>query len=195
MIFNQFDEFGNYLWHYSVTGPAFADLAEELMGPGDRLAGVALTTGSSGTLASGDYVKERFPGSRIAAGEALQCPTMLQGGFGEHGIEGSADSTFRIHNVRKPGAVGLPSIMAPLGYPALNERPGRTIWPPGSLLDVIERLDCGAFPGRPICCRHQDGQVVTSWAGGYLVFTVLTIHDHLPKFAGGVAKTMSVEPR
>ncbi|MFH2072699.1 MAG: pyridoxal-5-phosphate-dependent protein subunit beta, partial [Actinomycetota bacterium] len=25
VIFNQFDEFGNYLWHYAITGPAFVE--------------------------------------------------------------------------------------------------------------------------------------------------------------------------
>ena len=35
VIFNQFDEFGNYLWHYSVTGPAMAEAIEEAMGPDD----------------------------------------------------------------------------------------------------------------------------------------------------------------
>jgi hypothetical protein len=35
VIFNQFDEFGNYLWHYEITGPAIAGLLEQLIGPAD----------------------------------------------------------------------------------------------------------------------------------------------------------------
>ena len=69
VIFNQFDEFGNYLWHYSVTGPAMEEVLNEVMGPNDRFAGVTLTTGSAGTIASGDYLKQKCPGAKIGAGE------------------------------------------------------------------------------------------------------------------------------
>jgi cysteine synthase len=101
VIFNQFDEFGNYLWHYSVTGPAMAEVLNEVMGPNDRFAGVALTTGSAGTIASGDYLKQMFPNSKIVAGEATECPTMTDNGFGEHRIEGIGDKHIPwIHNVR-----------------------------------------------------------------------------------------------
>jgi cysteine synthase len=106
VIFNQFDEFGNYLWHYSVTGPAMEEVLNEVMGPNDRFAGVTLTTGSAGTIASGDYLKQRFPGSKIGAGEAVQCPTMLDNGFGEHRIEGIGDKHIPwIHNVRNTDIV------------------------------------------------------------------------------------------
>ena len=30
LIFNQFEEMGNYLWHYNVTGSAIADAFEEM---------------------------------------------------------------------------------------------------------------------------------------------------------------------
>ena len=101
VIFNQFDEFGNYLWHYSVTGPAMAEVLNEIMGPNDRFAGVTLTTGSAGTIASGDYLKQIYPNSKIVAGEATECPTMTDNGFGEHRIEGIGDKHIPwIHNVR-----------------------------------------------------------------------------------------------
>ena len=101
VIFNQFDEFGNYLWHYTVTGPAMEQVLGEVMGPNDRFAGVMLTTGSAGTIASGDYLKQKFPNSKIGAGEAVQCPTMIYNGFGEHRIEGIGDKHIPwIHNVR-----------------------------------------------------------------------------------------------
>ena len=67
VIFNQFDEFGNYLWHYSVTGPAVEQAYQELARPGDRFRGWAVTTGSAGTIAAGDYLKQQHPGSVIAA--------------------------------------------------------------------------------------------------------------------------------
>ena len=101
VIFNQFDEFGNYLWHYNVTGPAMVEVLNEVMGPNDRFAGVTLTTGSAGTIGSGDYLKQTFPNSKIAAGEATECPTMIYNGFGEHRIEGIGDKHIPwIHNVR-----------------------------------------------------------------------------------------------
>jgi len=106
VIFNQFDEFGNYLWHYAVTGPAMEEMLAAAIRPGDTLRGVFLTTGSAGTIASGDYVKQAFPGARVAAGEALQCPTLLQAGFGEHRIEGIGDKHVPwIHNVRNTDMV------------------------------------------------------------------------------------------
>jgi len=101
VIFNQFDEFGNYLWHYYVTGRAMEEVLTTTMGTADRLAGLVLSTGSAGTLGSGDYLKEKFPNSKIAVAEALQCPTLLLNGFGGHRIEGIGDKHVPwIHNMR-----------------------------------------------------------------------------------------------
>ncbi len=106
VIFNQFDEFGNHLWHYEVTGHALNKVLEEIMGAKDNYAGVVLTSGSGGTLGSGDYMKEHYPQSKIAVGEALQCPTLLNNGFGAHRIEGIGDKHVPwIHNVRNTDMV------------------------------------------------------------------------------------------
>jgi cysteine synthase len=91
MIFNQFEEFGNYLWHYEVTGHAMEEVLQKVMGPRDNYRGMASATGSAGTIASGDYLKQVFPYSKIVASEALQCPTLLENGFGSHRIEGIGD--------------------------------------------------------------------------------------------------------
>jgi cysteine synthase len=105
-IFNQFEEFGNYLWHYEITGPALMAVLQDIMGPDDTYRGVALTTGSAGTIACGDYMKEQFPQSKIAASEALQCPTLLENGFGAHRIEGIGDKHIPwIHNVKNTDLV------------------------------------------------------------------------------------------
>lgn len=105
-IFNQFDDFGNYLWHYAVTGPAMEEVYQEEMGLGDRLAGVVVATGSGGTLACGDYIKQRFADTKIAAVEALQCPTLLLSGYGGHRIEGIGDKHVPwIHNIRNTDVV------------------------------------------------------------------------------------------
>ncbi len=100
-VFNQFDEFGNYLWHYEVTGHAMEEVLQEVLGPRDEYRGLTLTTGSAGTLGVGDYMKQLFPASKNVAGEALQCPTLLENGFGAHRIEGIGDKHVPwIHNVK-----------------------------------------------------------------------------------------------
>lgn len=106
VIFNQFDEFGNYLWHYTVTGPAMDEVLDERLGPNDTYRGLVLTTGSAGTIGAGDHLKQTHPGSLIAAGEALQCPTLLASGYGSHRIEGIGDKHVPwIHNVRNTDMV------------------------------------------------------------------------------------------
>ena len=106
VIFNQFDEFGNYLWHYAVTGPAMVDV---LGAVGGTYRGLVSATGSAGTIAAGDYLKQWAPTSKIAAGEALQVPTLTYGGYGDHRIEGIGDKHVPwIHNVRNTDlAIGV----------------------------------------------------------------------------------------
>ncbi len=101
LIFNQFEEMGNYMWHYNVTGNAIAEAFEEMKGEGDRLFGACFTSGSAGTMASGDRLKELYPNLKLGVGEALQCPTLLDNGFGAHRIEGIGDKHVPwIHNVK-----------------------------------------------------------------------------------------------
>ena len=101
MIFNQFEEFGNYMWHYNVTGRAMEEVFEKVKGPKSRLAGVCSNTGSGGTIACGDYLKQLHPDCKIVASEALQCPTLLNNGFGAHRIEGIGDKHVPfVHNVK-----------------------------------------------------------------------------------------------
>lgn len=106
MIFNQFEQMGNHLWHYEVTGSAIAEVFENIRRPGDRFAGACYTTGSAGAIGSGDKLKELYPAVKIAAGEALQCPTLLDNGFGGHRIEGIGDKHVPwIHNVKNTDMV------------------------------------------------------------------------------------------
>jgi cysteine synthase len=105
-VFNQFDEFGNYLWHHEVTGPAMLEVLEAIMGPQDKLRGLCSATGSGGSIACGDFLKKQFPMSKIVASEALQCPTLLRNGFGEHRIEGIGDKHVPwIHNIKNTDMV------------------------------------------------------------------------------------------
>jgi cysteine synthase len=105
-IFNQFEEFGNYLWHYEITGHAMEEVLQQAMGPRDSYWGVTLTTGSAGTIGCGDYMKQVFPTSKVVASEALQCPTLLLNGFGGHRIEGIGDKHVPwIHNIKNTDMV------------------------------------------------------------------------------------------
>lgn len=106
VVFNQFEEMGNHLWHYEVTGHAMEEVVEQISGPKDKLFGLALTSGSAGTLGCGDYMKDVYPASKLAVGEALQCPTLLMNGFGAHRIEGIGDKHVPwIHNVKNTDMV------------------------------------------------------------------------------------------
>ena len=101
VIFNQFAEFGNHLVHYVATGRALERVFESLRRRGRelRLRAFVSATGSAGTIGAGDYLKERY-GSLIVAVEALECPTLLENGFGEHNIQGIGDKHIPlIHNV------------------------------------------------------------------------------------------------
>jgi cysteine synthase len=107
VIFNQFSEFGNYLVHYLATGRALGRIVESIQErePAVRLHAFVSATGSAGTIGAGDALKERF-GARIVAVEALECPTMLENGFGEHNIQGIGDKHIPlIHNVMNTDTV------------------------------------------------------------------------------------------
>lgn len=100
-IFNQFCEFGNHLVHYHCTGQAFDAVHRHLKASHKDLdlAAFVSATGSAGTIGAGDFLKERH-GTRIVAVEALECPTMLYNGFGEHNIQGIGDKHIPyVHNV------------------------------------------------------------------------------------------------
>ena len=101
VIFNQFSEFGNHLVHYLCTGAALERVFDSMRAgdPGLKLRAFTSATGSAGTIGAGDYLKERL-GARVVAVEALECPTMLENGFGEHNIQGIGDKHIPlIHNV------------------------------------------------------------------------------------------------
>jgi cysteine synthase A len=105
VIFNQFEEFGNPIFHYNVTGPALEEVFTKL-GKNRRAAAYISATGSAGTIAAGDYLKTKHPNLKIVATEALQCPTLLINGFGDHRIEGIGDKHIPwVHNVRNTDAV------------------------------------------------------------------------------------------
>ncbi|MCP4202977.1 MAG: pyridoxal-phosphate dependent enzyme [bacterium] len=107
VIFNQFEEFGNAIWHYQMTGSIIQQIYERhYKTENSRLAAYSSATGSAGTIAAGDYLRSQYPSLRVTAVEALQCPTLYQFGFGEHRIEGIGDKHVPwIHNVRNTDMV------------------------------------------------------------------------------------------
>jgi len=101
IVFNQFREFGNHLAHFLCTGRALEKIVEAARArmPGLEPRAFVSATGSAGTLGAGDHLKERY-GTEIVAVEALECPTMLLNGFGEHNVQGIGDKHIPlIHNV------------------------------------------------------------------------------------------------
>ncbi|KAF0111032.1 MAG: pyridoxal-phosphate dependent protein [Chloroflexi bacterium] len=150
MIFNQFEEFGNYMWHYEITGHAMEDVLKTVMRPGDQYRGVALTTGSAGTIASGDYMKHVYPTSKIIASEALQCPTLLNNGFGSHRIEGIGDKHVPwIHNIKTTDMVVAIDDNAVVRLMRLfNEPEGRKyLAKKGVPQEIVNQLDLLGFSG------------------------------------------------
>jgi len=147
MIFNQFEEFGNYLWHHEVTGSAIEEVVKAV---GGNLHGYVSCTGSAGTIAAGDYLKKIFPRVRIAASEALQCPTIYNNGFGAHRIEGIGDKHIPwVHNVKNTDvAIAIDDEIPMQWIRMFNEPEGvKLLREKGVPEDVISRLDWVGISG------------------------------------------------
>jgi hypothetical protein len=111
---------------------------------------MASATGSAGTIASGDYMKQMFPSSKIVASEALQCPTLLENGFGSHRIEGIGDKHVPwIHNVKNTDLVVAIDDQAVVNLARLfNEPAGRQyLVSQGVPEDLVGQLDLLGFSG------------------------------------------------
>ena len=156
-ILNQFSEFSNHIGHYEVTGAALLAVFEHLRqgaptGSEPDLAAFVAASGSAGTLGAGDRLKDAH-GAQIVAVEALECPTMLYNGYGEHNIQGIGDKHIPlIHNVMNTDVIvgvsdqatdGLGLVFnTEAGRDALREHLGAASW----VLD-----DLGHFGYSSIC--------------------------------------------
>lgn len=150
MIFNQFDEFGNYLWHYEVTGSAIEEVLNEVMDENSNYHGLVSCTGSGGTIAAGDYLKKLYPKSKIAASEALQCPTIYNNGFGAHRIEGIGDKHIPwIHNVKNTDvAIAIDDEISMQWIRMFNEKEGiKLLREKGVKQDIIDKLNWVGISG------------------------------------------------
>jgi cysteine synthase len=177
MIFNQFEEFGNVLWHYQVTGGAFEEVLQKELRPCERLAGSVFTTGSAGTINAGDRLKELFPDSKLAASEALQCPTLLKNGFGAHRIEGIGDKHVPwIHNVKNTDMVMAVDDEVPVQMIRLfNEPEGKKyLAQMGVEQDLIEKLPWIGISGAANIASAIKMATWYEWGEGDVVVTVLT---------------------
>jgi cysteine synthase len=149
-VFNQFDAFGNPLWHYTVTGGAVETLMESGLAGDRRLAGYVAASGSGGTLAAGYYLKKRYPRAKLAVAEALQCPTLLMNGFGAHRIEGIGDKHVPwIHDCRETDFVIAVDDAVPMHLLRLfNEPVGQAVLRESGIVpELVGRLDLLGISG------------------------------------------------
>ncbi|MCM2322364.1 MAG: pyridoxal-phosphate dependent enzyme [Oligoflexia bacterium] len=139
VIFNQFEEFGNAAWHYNVTGAAVEEAFNKVKGKNGRLAAYVSATGSAGTISAGDYVRTIAPHVRVAATEALQCPTLYQNGFGDHRIEGIGDKHIPwVHNVRNTNdVVAIDDENTMRALRLFNEPAGRKVLKQNGVSDAL----------------------------------------------------------
>ncbi|MCX6582767.1 MAG: pyridoxal-phosphate dependent enzyme [Candidatus Aminicenantes bacterium] len=144
IIFNQFDEFGNPAWHYTVTGSAIEEVYNKIKNKKSMLAAYVSATGSAGTIGAGDYLRTLFPFIKVAASEALQCPTLLYNGFGGHRIEGIGDKHVPwVHNVRNTNLVtAIDDEYCMRLFRLFNEEKGKEyLLDSGASADVVGKLD------------------------------------------------------
>lgn len=128
-ILNQFQEMGNYRFHYHVTGNTIVELAAELQAKGignGKIAAFAWAPGSGGTNAAADRIKQVFPDAKNVALEPIQCPTLYNNGYGSHDIQGIGDKHVTwIHNVWNIDAVMcLDDMTCKKALQALTEQAG-----------------------------------------------------------------------
>jgi len=128
-ILNQFEVFGNYRFHYYVTGNTIVELAAELCAEGigkGRIAAFTSAMGSAGTIAAGDRLKQAWPDHKIVGLEPIQCPTLFSNGYGGHDIQGIGDKHVTwIHNVNNMDCLmAIDDIESKMGLQLLTEVPG-----------------------------------------------------------------------
>ncbi len=128
-VINQFEAFGNYRFHYYVTGNTVVELADVLkkkgVGKGEISAFVS-SMGSAGTIAAADRIKQVFPKAKSIGSEPIQCPTVMINGYGGHDIQGIGDKHVTwIHNVMNMDAmVAVDDMESKLGLQLLTDPEG-----------------------------------------------------------------------
>ncbi|HET6450050.1 MAG TPA: pyridoxal-phosphate dependent enzyme [Spirochaetia bacterium] len=193
VIFNQFEEPGNYLWHHEVTGSALLRVAERSLG-GAAVRVYVSSTGSAGTIAAGDRLKAALPGLKIVGAEALQCPTLLCNGFGAHRIEGIGDKHVPwIHNVRNTDAVAAVDDEDCIRLLRLfNEKEGKALLASrGVPADLIERLPLVGISGIGNLLASIKAARYFELSENDVVFTILT--DSMELYGSRLAELREAE--
>ena len=152
-------------------------MLEKTLRPGETLRGSVFTTGSAGTINAGDRLKELFPQSKIAASEALQCPTLLSNGFGAHRIEGIGDKHVPwIHNVKNTDMVMAVDDEVPMQMIRLfNEPEGRKyLVEMGVPEALVAQLDLIGISGAANIASAIKMAKWYEWGEGDVVLTLLT---------------------
>ncbi len=177
VVFNQFCDFWNYLWHYEVTASTFLDLFNSIKGDTERFAGICLSSGSSGTLGCADAIKDVYPSVKLAVGEALQCPTLLMNGYGEHTIEGIGDKHVPwIHNVRNTDMiVGIDDNHCKEIFKLFNLPAGHEYLKSIGINDsIIQKLNWCGISGIANLCLAIKFSKYYELTSNDIVFTILT---------------------
>lgn len=137
-ILNQFEQMGNYRYHYHVTGNTIVELMAQLQAQGvgnGKAAAFVWAMGSGGTNAAADRLKQVYPDCKHVSLEPIQCPTLYNNGYGSHEIQGIGDKHVTwIHNVWNVDALmciddmscvrGLQLLTEPVGRETLVRRYG-----------------------------------------------------------------------
>ncbi len=197
-ILNQFEQMGNYRFHYHVTGNTIAELAGELEAKGignGKAAAFVWAMGSGGTNAAADRLKQVFPDCKHVGLEPIQCPTLYNNGYGSHDIQGIGDKHVTwIHNVLNMDALmciddlqckkGLQLLAEPIGRETLVKRYGANA-------ELVEKLgDLFGISG--IC--HILGAIKTAKYYGFgkddVIYTAAT--DSLDRYYS-VVEDMATE--
>jgi cysteine synthase len=208
VILNQFSEYGNHLAHLLVTGRALGAVFESLQArrPALRLAAFVSASGSAGTLAAGDRLKDDY-GARIVVAEPVECPTLLENGFGEHNIQGIGDKHVPlIHNVMNTDVVVAVSDRATDRLGAVCSRPeGRAVLRDrhGVPADVLDHL--ASFGFSSWCnvlaaiktAKHlglgPDDAVATVATDGEALYASENARTLATHYAGGVTEAAAAE--
>jgi cysteine synthase A len=181
-ILNQFEVFGNYRFHYHVTGGTIAEMAGELeqQGVGNgKVAAYVSSMGSAGTIAAGDRLKQVGPEHKIVGLEPIQCPTLSLNGYGGHDIQGIGDKHVTwIHNVNNMDALmAIDDIESKMGLQLLTEMPGwRVLTQEYGIPEDTVRLMSQTFGISGVC--NVLGAIKTAKFYGFgkddVIVTVLT---------------------
>jgi len=193
VVFNQFAEYANYLVHNRCTGPAVGRVFSALNQGGTlRLRAFVSATGSAGTIAAGDYLKDVY-GSATVAVEAVECPTLLYNGYGEHRIQGIGDQHVPlIHNAMATDMVAAVSDRATDALNVVfNTGAGRELLAARYGVDAATIEALSSFGGSSICNVLGAIKVAKYYRLGTsdVVATIAT--DGAEMYASEVEKTLA----